>query len=142
VPVIIYPHGNPVEIVVPAGILGTAGGRVLSLNNPVWVCVSSIRLTLVTTATVGNRQVMVFFNDAASVTFFRAAASAVQAASTSNAYSLGSGIPTSTVGSNQSIAIPSGLMLPPLSNITIADSANIDVNDNISGGVIILGYLA
>lgn len=122
--------------VIGAGTLGSSAGRTIALKNEGWLQVYSYQLNYVATATAGSRTPNVVFKDAgANVLWQTQNATAVTASQ--NVKLLGSGnVPNASFGTNLLHIIPSPFWLPPLSTVTIVDTANIDVSDNIAGGVL------
>lgn len=90
--------------------------------------VRSVSVRLITTATVGNRQVDVLFTDAADVLLIKVAAGAVQAASLTRDYVFAPGLPNDTAFASGAMArgLPAGLVLPAGYKIRVFDSAAID----------------
>lgn len=87
--------------------------------------VYSVFVSLVTTATVGNRQVRVDFMDSSSNVFCTVLAGAVQAASATVNYSFAPGLPhlTAAVGTELEAPLPATMVLLPGYKIRVYDSA-------------------
>lgn len=90
--------------------------------------VKSLYAALVSTATVGNRQLDVLFTDAADSPIAKAVAGAVQAASLTREYIFAPSNPQETAFTNGLMfrALPDRLVLPAGYKIRIYDSAAID----------------
>lgn len=89
--------------------------------------VKSIYVTLISTATVGNRQVDVLFTTAADVPICKAVAGAVQAATLTRLYCFAPLNPQETTFTNTLMfrAIPDKLVLPAGYKVRVYDSAAI-----------------
>jgi len=91
--------------------------------------ISSIMLSLITTATAGNRQVAVLFTDGSDNVVMEIRAGAVQAASLTRYYAIAPGLPdlTSFRDTNYlSTPLPAGIILPAGYKIRMYDKAAID----------------
>jgi hypothetical protein len=130
--------GNPVEQVVASGALGAAGGRVIPLNNQGWVLLTSVSLLYSASATAGNRQVALDLKDAAGNILFRGASGTAITTTQVVRINMG-GITSSTVTAPavQNISTPTGMSLPPLSTLTVVDTANVDTTDTVAGAIVV-----
>lgn len=90
--------------------------------------VLSIYVALVTTATVGNRQLEIRYMDSSANIIFVVSAGATQAASLTRQYSAGIAMPAGTtfVNGNISMPLPDGLVLPAGYQVRVFDAAAID----------------
>jgi hypothetical protein len=90
--------------------------------------VRSIGVRLVTTATVGNRQLDILITDGSDNLLIKLAAGAVQAASLTRDYTFAPGLPNDTSFANGAMtrALPENLVLPAGYKIRVYDSAAID----------------
>lgn len=90
--------------------------------------VLSIYVALVTTATVGNRQLEIRYLDSSDNIIHVVSAGATQAASLTRQYSAGQGMPAGTtfVNGNISLPLPANLVLPPGYKVRVFDAAAID----------------
>jgi len=128
-------YGNPQEQVVASAALSGSSGRVIALPvSAPWVVMAGFAFSYVATATAGTRQPAVDFKDAAGNLLFRwfQSGEAIVASSTAR---LQGGAGLASLGGavfNQG-PIPVPLALPPGATITVLDTANIDVNDTVSG---------
>jgi hypothetical protein len=91
--------------------------------------VLSIYVELVTTATVGNRQMAIYFTDEADDIIGQVRAGAVQAASLTRFYQFAAGLPDLAAFRDTdwlSTPLPAGLVLPAGYKIRVFDKAAID----------------
>ena len=90
--------------------------------------VFAIYVSLVSTATVGNRQLQVDFRDDSNNVFCSILAGATQAASLTYNYSLAPGLPhlTAVIGTNLMTPMPATMLLKPGWDIRIYDNAAVD----------------
>lgn len=91
--------------------------------------VNSIQVTLVSTATAGNRQITVVIADDQARAFHRIPAGLVQAASLTRYYTFAPGLPltiTAFVDTAAFVPFPAGLKLPPGFTIQVRDVEAID----------------
>lgn len=90
--------------------------------------VRSIGVRLVTTATVGNRQLDILITDGSDNLLIKLAAGAVQAASLTRDYTFAPALPNDTAFANGAMAraLPEGLVLPAGYKVRVYDSAAID----------------
>ena len=101
----------------------------------------AIGVSLVTTATAGNRQIVIDFRDATDNLIARIVAGATQAASLTRTYHAAPTLPSAAafVGNALTMPLPQGLVLPAGFDIRVWDSAAIDAAaDDMS--VWALGY--
>jgi hypothetical protein len=109
-----------------AAALGTVAGRSFTFNGS--STLDYIYATLVTSATVGNRQLEFRMVDAKGNVIFAIAAGAVQAASLTRSYvgAPGTSRETAFLSTQLCFLWPEGLEIPNGGTIQILDTANID----------------
>jgi hypothetical protein len=129
------------SIIIPAGILGAGHSRSFAIGNGAsWKSLVSYQFNFVATATVGNRTPTVTLTDSAgNVILVVANATAVTASQNTKLLGLAnaSGINLGAA-TNLLHVLPAPLWVPPLATLTFADTAAIDANDNLAGGIIVL----
>lgn len=126
---------------VTTGTLGSAAGRTIFTNGVLPGFIASLMFTYSATATAGNRQPEIQIKDSSSNIVWRNICSTNVTASQGGQFACASGIATSNLPAvifTISLALPA--YLPPSGTITVFDVANIDVNDTISAGQIVIQY--
>src|SRR6516162_1364434 len=116
-----------------AQTLGGAAGRTYQLSNEAPAMVGCTHVVLVTTATVGNRALVLRVMDASNNVLFESQSPNVVASSTSR-QNWGAGMVSGTAGVYVLNGMPD-MSVPPLSQVNIFDSAGgtgIDTNDTIA----------
>ena len=123
--------GNVSSKINPATVLGAAAGLNVPLNNSNFAIVPHAVITMVATATAGNRIYVVrFLSPLGNIITQTVATTAVTANQTTNLICM-AGIIYSTIANplSQNLPLPVELSVPSLSSIQIFDAANVDVAD-------------
>jgi hypothetical protein len=126
---------NPIVVIGATGTLGGAAGMTLALENFGPTLLASVQAWMLTTATAGNRIFVLQVLDPSNNVLWSASPSAVVAASTTARFSFGSGIePAAAPTGGQYIpcSISDQMVLPPGSQLTFFDQANIGANDSMT----------
>jgi hypothetical protein len=126
--------GNPNIQLKAATALGVAGGLSVALNNGSAAVLTSFVLSFVASATVGNRNIVVQFKDAAgNILTQTVATTAITAGQTPKLVGM-AGIPyvSITTPLQQIVPLPNEVQLPPFATMQILDTANIDTADTVA----------
>lgn len=128
--------GTGATVVNAQQTLGGAAGRTISLASGLAGALTAVRVTLVATATVGNRVLTLQAKDATAgnILFQIPMATAVTAGQTAS-LTWAASAPFLTSGTTQVANLPAGFVLPTGAAITIFDAANIDVADTIATNI-------
>jgi hypothetical protein len=129
--------GTPQNFTFAATALGAASGLVIPLNNPTPAVLTSVLAAFVTGATVGNRNLYMAVRLGA-VTLWFANPGAAQAASLTQNYLFGQGIPLVTPAAGISanyMPLPRLLAVPALASLVFIDNANIATTDTVAAQV-------
>ena len=116
-----------------AQTLGGAAGRTYQLSNEAPAMVGCTHVVLVTTATVGNRALVLRVMDASNNVLFESQSPNVVASSTSR-QNWGAGMVSGTAGVYVLNGMPD-MSVPPLAQVNLFDANNIDANDTIATSV-------
>jgi hypothetical protein len=117
-------------IIQAAQTLGGASGRTYQATNEAPALVGCTHVVLVTTATAGNRGLVLRIMDATGNVLFESQAPNVVASLTSR-QNWGAGMVSGTTGVYVLNGMPD-MSVPPNAQFNIFDSANIDPNDTIA----------
>jgi hypothetical protein len=135
-----FVNNNITQTSVSTGILGTASGRTIFTNNVLPGNLVSIYAIVNTTATAGSRLFVYNIKDSSGNIVWQSSAPSTTPASTAQKLLGGSSINSQNVAGLfiTSFTVPS--FVPPNGTVSMQDLNNIDVNDNISIGQIVVQY--
>ena len=114
-----------------AQTLSGAGGRTIALGNVGWACLAAVRVTLVTTASAGNRQLRMRVLDNANNPLLDVIDANTIPASQTATISF-AGLQSLAVGNTHLVPLPPDFAMPLGAQINVADAAAIDNNDTIA----------
>lgn len=135
-----FVNNNIFQGATTTGTLGSATGRTLFTNGPLPGNISSIQIVITTTATVGNRLFIFQIKDSSGNQIWRASANGNTVASTAQQFGAGAGVPAQNTGGALETTLPNFSYLPPNGTVVILDGANIDPNDSVTVGQIVVQY--
>jgi hypothetical protein len=131
--------GNPQELVIPSGALGSNSGRSVSFNNSGWAIVACISIKYTATATVGTRTTVITLLDQnGNTTFIGSLSAAGITAGQTVQGSFGGGLPLTNINLAQTAPLPNRICIPPNSRFIFNDTANIDNADSFSAVVLLV----
>lgn len=120
------------------GTLGTAAGITLFTTN-LQVKIASIRINITTTATAGNRNLVLVGKDSISA-LWRTMSTTAQVAGTQYLINAAAGYPNQVTTTIILMPLSNSAYLLPGGSLVLSDLANIDVLDNVTDGNILFEY--
>lgn len=122
------------QTAIGSGTFGSASGRVIFTNGAQNIKLISLFWTLTTTATVGNRTVVLIAKDSAGNVLWRSFESFGVTAGTTFNYNAQVGLALNGVANTVTFNLGNPCYLPINGTLTVLDQTNVDTADAINAG--------
>jgi hypothetical protein len=135
-----FVNNNVIQTATVSGTLGVSTGKVIYTNTVIPGNISSINLVITSTATAGSRLYAFNIFDGSGNLVWRAPATSTTPASTGQRMEAGAGVNGQNLGGVFLTSLPASAYFPPNGTLVLQDLNNIDVNDSIAAGQIVVQY--